>query len=134
MTIEMRNNQANLEALRTGATGAGVLVALGVMGMTVGLIRSETAGDLRILSAAGATSRHRRTLTAATAGGLALPGALLGTGGAYLGLDAAHLGDLDALSPGPDPAPDRHRDRAAVGRRRGGWLLAGRESKVLLPG
>jgi hypothetical protein len=31
-----------------------ILIALGVLAMTVGLIRSETAGDLRTLTAAGA--------------------------------------------------------------------------------
>jgi len=133
MTIEVRHNQANLEALRTGATAGGVLVALGVMAMTVGLIRSEAAGDLRILSAAGATSRHRRTLTAATAGGLALLGAVLGTGGAYLGLGAAHLKDLDALSPIPIP----HLLGIVIGlplvAAVVGWLLAGRESRGRLP-
>jgi putative ABC transport system permease protein len=40
----------------------------------------------------------RRTLTAATAGGLALLGALLGTAGAYLALAAAHLSNLGTLS------------------------------------
>jgi len=130
LTIEIRHNQANLEALRTGATAAGVLVALGVMAMTVGLIRSETSNDLRILSASGATSRHRRTLTAATAGGLALLGALLGTGGAYLGLGAAHLNHLGALS----PVPIQHLLGIVLGlpalAAMGGWLLAGRESRV----
>ncbi len=129
MTIEIRHNQANLEALRTGATAAGVLVALGVMAMTIGLIRSETAADLRILSAAGATSRHRRTLTAATAGGLALLGAVLGTGGAYLGFGAVYLNDLDALS----PIPIQHLLGIAIGlplvAAVGGWLLGGRESR-----
>lgn len=133
LTIEIRHNQANLEALRTGATAAGVLVALGVMAMTVGLIRSEVAGDLRILSAAGATSRHRRTLTAATAGGLALLGAVLGTGGAYLGLGAAHLNDLGALS----PLPISHLLGIVIGlplvAAVGAWLLAGRESRARLP-
>ena len=46
--------------------------------MTVGLIRTEAAGDLRTLTATGATSTTRRTLTAATAGAFflgALPGA-----------------------------------------------------------
>ena len=39
-----------------------------------GLIRSEAAGDLRILTATGATASIRRMLTAATAGGLAVLG------------------------------------------------------------
>ncbi|MGH2840502.1 MAG: hypothetical protein ACRDKY_06715, partial [Solirubrobacteraceae bacterium] len=58
--------------------------------MTVGLIRGESAGDLRTLTATGATSRIRRTLTAATAAALAL----LGIAGAYLVLTATYLNDL----------------------------------------
>ena len=54
--------------------------------MSVGLIRSETASDLRTLTATGASSRTRRSLTAVTAGGLAFLGALLGTVAAYVGL------------------------------------------------
>ena len=47
------------------AAAAAILLALGILAMTVGLIRSETAGDLRTLTAAGATSRIRRTNTRA---------------------------------------------------------------------
>ena len=47
---------------------AGLLLALGVLAMTVGLIRSETASELRVLTAAGASRRTRRKLTAVTAG------------------------------------------------------------------
>ncbi|HEV8625127.1 MAG TPA: ABC transporter permease, partial [Acidimicrobiia bacterium] len=53
MTVETKDEGASLSALRTGATAAGMLLALGVLAMTVGLIRSETAGDLRTLTAAG---------------------------------------------------------------------------------
>ena len=65
-------------------TAAGALLALAILALTVGLIRGESAGDLRILAATGATSRIRRTLTATTAGALALLGALLGVAGAYV--------------------------------------------------
>jgi putative ABC transport system permease protein len=58
------------------ATAAGAILALAILAMTVGLIRSESAGDLRTLTATGATPSIRRTLTAATAGTLALLGAL----------------------------------------------------------
>jgi putative ABC transport system permease protein len=90
-SIETRTGAHNgLQRLRDYATGAGVLVALGVLAMTVGRIRSETAGDLRTLTATGATGRSRRTLNAATAGALALLGGILGTGTAYLALIAWH--------------------------------------------
>jgi putative ABC transport system permease protein len=85
VSIETKSSQPSLSELRNWSTAGGVLLALGVLAMTVGLIRSETAGDLRTLTATGAGSTTRRTLTAATAGALALLGALLGTGLAYLG-------------------------------------------------
>jgi putative ABC transport system permease protein len=52
--------------------------------MTVGLIRAETASDLRTLTATGAGARTRRALTGVTAGVLALLGAALGTVAACL--------------------------------------------------
>jgi putative ABC transport system permease protein len=59
----------------------GALVA-----MSVGLIRSETASDLRTLAATGASSRARRAITATTAGAMALLGAVLGTVTGYVGV------------------------------------------------
>ena len=38
----------------------GIVIALGVLGMSVGLVRSETASDLRTLAATGASSATRR--------------------------------------------------------------------------
>jgi putative ABC transport system permease protein len=54
--------------------------------MSVGLIRSETASDLRTLAATGANSVIRRTITAATAGALGLLGGVLGTFAGYVGV------------------------------------------------
>jgi putative ABC transport system permease protein len=65
LIIEARNSQASLATISAAATAAGALLALGVLAMTVALIRTEAAGDLRTLTAAGATSTTRRTLTAA---------------------------------------------------------------------
>jgi putative ABC transport system permease protein len=96
-TVETRPSQVTFSRLRTGATTAGVIVALAVLAMTVGLIRSEAANDLRTLAATGASSTTRRMLTAATAGSLALLGALLGTAGAYVALFAWHRRDLSPL-------------------------------------
>ena len=73
--------------------------------MTVGLIRSESAGDLRTLTATGATRGIRRTLTATTAGALALLGALLGVAGAYVVLAATYHDDLGYLSECPVALP-----------------------------
>ena len=97
LTIEVKRENTSLATPIAIATAAGALLALAILAMTVGLIRSESAGDLRTLTATGATNRIRRTLTAATAGALALLGALLGVAGAYLALVAIYLDDLGYL-------------------------------------
>ena len=74
--IETKSGEVSLAAILNGATAVGLLIALGVLAMTVGLIRSETGGELRTLTAAGASGPTRRTITAATAGGLGLLGAV----------------------------------------------------------
>jgi DNA-binding PadR family transcriptional regulator len=51
-----------------GELVAVMLLALGILAMTVGLIRGEAAGDLRTLTATGATGTTRRNLAAVTAG------------------------------------------------------------------
>jgi putative ABC transport system permease protein len=88
LTIETKDSAPSLDQVRNDATAAGVLVALGVLAMTIGLIRSETAGDLRTLTATGASGRTRRNITGATAGALGLLGALIGTVVAYLAVFA----------------------------------------------
>jgi putative ABC transport system permease protein len=113
------------------ATAAGALLALAVLAMTVGLIRGESAGDLRTLTAAGATSGIRRTLTATTAGALALLGAILGVAGAYVVLSAIYYDDLGYLS----DIPVLYLALAIVGvplaAATAGWLLAGREPPAI---
>jgi len=127
ITVERRDDQADLAALRMGATAVGMLLALGILATTVGLIRSESAGDLRILTATGAGSSIRRRLTAVTAGGLAAMGALLGVAGAYLAFVTFHLEDLDSLS----PVPVAHVALLVLGvpavAAGAGWVLAGRQ-------
>ena len=131
LTIESRDHQENLASLRTEAIVNGMLMALGILAMTVGLIRSEAAGDLRTLTATGATSRIRRNLTTATAGALAGLGALLGTIGAYLALIPGYAGDIGALS----RIPVLHLLYIVVGiplvAASVGWLLAGGEPPAL---
>ena len=109
----------------------GSLVALGVLALTVGLIRSEAHADLRTLTASGATSRIRRTLTATTAGALGLLGAILGTVAAYLGFAAANFGNLARLL----PVPLDHIVVIVIGvpaiAAAGGWLLAGADPTTL---
>jgi putative ABC transport system permease protein len=111
-----------------GATALGIVIALSVLAMSVGLIRSETAPDLRTLTATGASGATRRTITAATAAALGLLGAILGTAGAVIaGMAWSHSG-LSATAGGVPPSdililliglPVV----AAIG----GWLFAGRE-------
>lgn len=126
LTVEARDRQGGLGTLRSGATAVGMLVALGVLAMTVGLVRSEAGRELRILAATGATSGTRRALTATTAGALAVLGAILGTAGAYLGLTAGFAQDLGTLS----PVPVGHLAAIAVGlpvtAAVAGWLVSGR--------
>ena len=113
------------------ATAVGLLIALGILAMTVGLLRSEAAGDLRTLTATGASSRVRRAITAATAAALAFLGAVLGTVGAYAALIASYLHDLAPLG----RVPVVHLAVVLVGlpvvAAVAGWLLAGREPPVL---
>jgi putative ABC transport system permease protein len=125
--VETRQPEKSLAPLRNGATGAGILLALGVLAMTVGLIRSETSGDVRTLTATGASGRTRRTLTGATAGALALLGAVVGTAGAYAALLAWYRSDLSVL--GRVPVVDLLFILVGlpVIAGAGGWLLAGRE-------
>jgi putative ABC transport system permease protein len=104
LTIESRTGpDRTLQKLRDYSTLAGVLVALGVLAMTVGLIRSETAADLRTLTATGASGTTRRNLNAASAGALALVGGILGTATAYLALIAWHWHDISYLNRPPYP-------------------------------
>jgi putative ABC transport system permease protein len=127
LMVEARSRQEGLSQLRSGATAAGILLALGILAMTVGLVRTETAGDLRTLTAVGAPSRVRRAVTGVTAGALALLGAVLGTAGAYAGLSAGYANDLGALR----PVPVVNLLTIAIGlpmvAAAAAWLLAGRE-------
>ncbi|HTT86456.1 MAG TPA: FtsX-like permease family protein, partial [Acidimicrobiales bacterium] len=86
LSVEAKNDQPSSSAVVGWATIFGIVIALGVLGMSVGLVRSETASDLRTLAATGAAGYTRRTLTAVTAGALGFLGALLGVVGGYVGV------------------------------------------------
>lgn len=127
LTIESRDRQSSIASLQAGATVAGMLLALGVLALTVGLIRGEVSGDLRTLAATGASDTIRRTLTAATAAALAVLGVVLGVAGAYLVMVGAYhdrLGDLT-------PVPVLHLVALAVGvpvlAAGTSWLVARRQ-------
>jgi putative ABC transport system permease protein len=136
LQVESRNDVPSGSTIIDYATLFGILIALGVLAMSVGLVRSETAGELRTLTATGASSYTRRTLTAVTAGSLGFLGALLGVVGGYVamigwlrsnslnggisGLDKIPIGDLSLLLFGMPAIA------ALVG-----WLLASREPAIL---
>jgi putative ABC transport system permease protein len=131
LEVEIKRERTSLVTPMAIATAAGALLALAILAMTVGLIRSESASDLHILTATGATGRIRRTLTAATAGALALLGALLGVAGAYLILMATYHDDLGYLR----DVPALHLVLLVLGvpltASAAGWLLAGREPPAI---
>ena len=113
----------------------GIALALGILAMSVGLIRSETASDLRTLTATGASSSTRRTLTAATAFALALGGAVLGTVAAYVAaIGYAFDNPLDGLSE-LSSIPVTNLLIILVGMpviaAVVGWLMAGREPSAI---
>jgi putative ABC transport system permease protein len=127
ITVEARDPQTSLARLRVAAAIAGVLLALSVLALTVGLIRSEAANDLRVLAATGATSATRRTITAATASALALTGAVLGATIAYVSLIAGYWPAAGRLT--QIPYTELAVLIAGIPLVAGvvGWLLAGRE-------
>jgi putative ABC transport system permease protein len=131
LTIEVRHEAPSFARGMAIAIAAGALLALGILAMTVGLIRGEGAADLRTLTATGAGPRIRRTLTATTAGALALLGAVLGVAGAYIALIALYHDDLGYLS----DVPVLYLVLAVAGvplaAAAAGWLLAGREPPAI---
>ena len=135
LTIETKNSIPSVAVIIDWATVFGIVLALGILAMTLGLIRSETAGDLRTLAATGASSWTRRTLTGVTAGALGFAGAVLGTVAAY----AAAIGyswdnQLDGLSE-LTSVPITSLLLILVGMPLAaavaGWLLAGREPAAI---
>ena len=132
VTVETKSGSLSLGEITDGLTALGIVIAFGVLAMSVGLIRSETARDLRTLTATGASARTRRMITAATAAALGLLGAVLGIAGAVIaGLAWTHsnpsapfddglISDILILLAGLP--------LIAAGA---GWLLAGREPEVI---
>jgi putative ABC transport system permease protein len=131
LNVESRPTGVDQARLAAGFTATGIAVALGVLAMTVGLIRSETARDLRTLTAAGARRRTRRALTAATAGALALCGAIIGTACAYLALLAWYHHEVHWLAHPPVLNLAVILAGLPIVAYLGGWLLAGREARVI---
>ena len=128
LSIQSRDESSTLANVRLGAVAVGMILALGILAMTVGLIRAESVGELRTLTATGATGSIRRRITAATASGLAGLGALLGAVGAYVALVAAQIKDLS-------PLPIAELVVIVIGTPLAaaavGWVFAGREPEAL---
>ena len=51
LSVESKNDQPTSSPVINWATVFGIVIALGILAMSVGLIRSETASDLRTLTA-----------------------------------------------------------------------------------
>jgi putative ABC transport system permease protein len=127
-TVQISTYNPSLDDFADGATALGIVIALSVLAMSVGLIRSETAPDLRTLTAAGASAATRRTVTAATA-------AALGLLGGILGIAAAVIAGMAWLRSGPSTTaggvPPSDILFLLIGlplvAAAGGWLFAGRE-------
>jgi putative ABC transport system permease protein len=135
MTIETKSSTPSSAEILNYATAFGIALALGILAMSIGLIRSETARDLRTLAATGAGSMTRRELTAATAFALALSGAVLGTVAAYVGaIGYAWDNPLDGLSELSN-VPTTQLLFILVGMpviaAVIGWLMAGREPPAI---
>ena len=131
LTIESKNDEPTSSEIVNWATLFGIALALGVLAMSVGLIRSETASELRTLTAdrrqlphpAGPDGGHRRWArlprrAARDGGGLRRPGRLVPVqlaGGWGVRHHRSH----------PMEQPVLHLDRHA-GRRHPHRLAAGR--------
>jgi putative ABC transport system permease protein len=132
VTVETQAGALRLGEISDGATALGIVIALSVLAASVGLIRSETARDLRTLTATGASATTRRTITAATAAALGLLGAILGMAGAVIACLAWAHSNLSGMF-GDVPLDDvlilliGLPLIAAVA----GWLLAGREPPLI---
>jgi putative ABC transport system permease protein len=134
-SIETKNDAPSSSEITNWATVFGIALALGVLAMSVGLIRSEARRDLRTLTAAGASAAARRSLTAATAGALALMGALLGTIGAYVAalgwFRSNALNGLSSLA----SVPWGNLGLIVIGMPLAavviGWLIAGRQPSTI---
>jgi putative ABC transport system permease protein len=134
-SVETRNSIPPFSEILDVATVLGILLALGVLAMSVGLVRSETARDLRTLTATGASSLVRRTITAATTGALALAGAVTGVFCAYLAaIGFFRTSQLDGLSE-LSSIPVANLLLIVVGMPLvaviAGWLLAGRQPPAI---
>jgi putative ABC transport system permease protein len=130
--VQTETYNPSLDDFTDTATALGIVIALSVLAASVGLIRSETAPDLRTLTATGASGATRRTITAATAAALGLLGAILGTAAAVIAGMVWMRSGLTATAGGVPPSD---LEILLIGlplvASIGGWLLAGREPPAI---
>ncbi|MGI9615257.1 MAG: FtsX-like permease family protein, partial [Acidimicrobiales bacterium] len=86
LAIEAPIEPAKRTPLRLVSTAVGVAIALGVVGAALTMLTAESAGNLRILQAIGASPATRRRISAATAALLAVAGASIAIPIGYLAL------------------------------------------------
>jgi len=135
LIVESRNSIPTFTEILDVATLFGILLALGILAMSVGLVSSEMTSNLRTLTATGASGVARRSITAATAGALALTGAVAGLVAGYVAaigfFRTSQLDNLSALT----SIPVFNLLLIGVGlplvAAAGGWLLAGREPSAI---
>ena len=135
LSVETRDSIPTFAEILSVATAFGILLALGILAMSVSLLRSETASDRRMLTATGASSTARRSISAATAGALALIGAVVGIVAGYIAaIGFFRTSQLDTLS-ALTSIPVANLLFILVGMPLvaviGGWLLAGREPSAI---
>jgi putative ABC transport system permease protein len=135
MSLETKNSIPTSATIVDWATVFGILLALAILAMSVGLIRSETASDMRTLAATGASGTTRRNITATTAGGLGFAGAVLGTVAAYVAaIGYAFDNKLDGLSE-LKSVPITNLLLIVIGMPLAaaavGWLFAGRDPSAM---
>jgi len=126
--LEVASGGTDFAEIADIGTAVGILIALGVLAASVGLIRSETARDLRTLTATGASTSTRRTITAATAAAVGLLGAVLGMAFALVASLVWAHGGLSALF-GAVPLADVFILLLGLPlvAAAGGWLFTGRK-------
>jgi putative ABC transport system permease protein len=135
LSVETRDSIPTSAEILSTATAFGILLALGILAMSVGLLRSETASDLRMLTATGAGSTARRAISATTAGALALIGAVVGIVAGYIAaIGFFRTSQLDTPS-SLTSIPVANLLLILAGMPFvaviGGWLLAGREPSAI---
>jgi putative ABC transport system permease protein len=131
LTVEVRDEQGELGVIRSAAVAVGVLVALGVLALSLALLRVEAQGDLRTLAATGAPRSTRRAINASRGAGLAAAGAVVGVTMAYGGLVAGYGKDRSSLSHVPLVELGLLLVGLPLLAFAASWLLSGRPSHAL---